>query len=168
MIILDPANLQKLLHEAFELSLKTPAASLANPGALAVGAIVINPQGNRYNSFSGADQGHGHAEELLFCQLDKDLIDCRGGILICTHEPCGRRTKAEKTSCANLVVSHGIKTVVFSIRETKPDFQSMDYLLSRGIEVIQMNPPEPSLSEKHDRRRIVLALKYRRHETPAL
>ncbi|MEJ0063936.1 MAG: hypothetical protein WDO70_12305 [Alphaproteobacteria bacterium] len=131
----------QLISCAFELASRTPKHLLTREGALAVGAILIDKGGGCHGTYSGADHGLGHAEELLFREAAKKAVACEGGILISTHEPCFRRSDPNRMSCAKLIAQYQIGTVIFSVREQKPPFQSLSFLQETGVRVIQVPTP---------------------------
>lgn len=104
-----------------------------------VGAVVVKDGKILGTSYRGELGPGDHAE---FTLLSKKLegIDCSGGTLFTTLEPCTHRKT--KKPCSHWIVEKQIKTVYIGMYDPNPLIfgQGYEYLKSNGVEVLNYPP----------------------------
>ena len=131
------------LLRAIELAQFCPPASSSQGGpsetAFSVGAILFDASGQEVaTGYSRETDPISHAEEVAIMKARDDGTDIRGGTIVCSLEPCGRRL-SRPLSCADLIISAGIKRVVYCAGEPAKFFKEPDgavKLKAAGIEVL--------------------------------
>jgi pyrimidine deaminase RibD-like protein len=96
---------------AFDLSAK----AIPTPTAYCVGAVLVKDNRIISTGFSREIEGNTHAEQVCLLKLSNPLT-AKNSTIYTTMEPCGLRLSGN-VSCSSLIISHGIKRVVYGIRE---------------------------------------------------
>jgi diaminohydroxyphosphoribosylaminopyrimidine deaminase/5-amino-6-(5-phosphoribosylamino)uracil reductase len=101
------------LREAVALSRLCPPSRTA----FSVGAIMVAADGVELaRGFSRERGEHDHAEQVALGKADRAGIPAVGATVYSSLEPCGARRSAP-VPCAQLIVRHGIRRVVFALAE---------------------------------------------------
>ncbi|MBS3174387.1 hypothetical protein J4440_00730 [Candidatus Woesearchaeota archaeon] len=108
-----------------------------------VGAIVLSENGRiigegRKRHINGTKYSILHAERVALNEAEGEEPFC----LVTTLEPCYRSDKQLLSSCAELIVNRGIKSVVFGTIDISTVVNScvgINYLRKHGIETIVFN-----------------------------
>jgi pyrimidine deaminase RibD-like protein len=96
---------------AFDLSAK----AIPTPTAYCVGAVLVKDNRIISTGFSREIEGNTHAEQVCLLKLSNPHT-AKNSTIYTTMEPCGLRLSGN-VSCSSLIISHGIKRVVYGIRE---------------------------------------------------
>ncbi len=124
------------MKSALDLARKARGTTLPNP---AVGAVVLDAQGNVAGSAATQPPGGMHAEALALAQAGERA---RGGTLIVTLEPCvdfpGKRTPA----CSARTIAAGVGKVVIGSLDPNPHVagKGLEQLRQAGIEITREDP----------------------------
>lgn len=81
-----------------------------------VGCVVLDKNGNEISSGYHAKYGEAHAEADALNKLK--IGDAKDGTLIVSLEPCTHYGKTPP--CADLIIKHGLKTVVVGMEDPNP------------------------------------------------
>jgi diaminohydroxyphosphoribosylaminopyrimidine deaminase/5-amino-6-(5-phosphoribosylamino)uracil reductase len=131
------------LAAAIECSRLSPPA----PDHYAVGAVIVGAGGRVLaTGYTGETDPHYHAEEAALAKLAG--VDLTGATLYSSLEPCTTR-RSRPRSCADLVVSAGLRRVVFALREPPvfADGRGAEHLLAAGIEVVELSEYGSAVAE---------------------
>lgn len=126
------------MRTALRLARKVRGTTLPNP---AVGAVVLDAQGEIAGTGSTQPPGGPHAEAVALAQAGDRA---RGGTLVVTLEPCvdfpGKRTPA----CSGRTISAGIARVVVGSLDPNPHVagRGIGQLREAGIEVSREDPDD--------------------------
>ena len=98
-----------------------------------VGAIIVREEEILAEGYHGT-YGGPHAEQDLLKKVDQKM--CSDATLYVNLEPCCHRGKTEP--CTNLILEHGIATVVYGMQDPNPhvDGKGITTLREAGVEVI--------------------------------
>jgi 5-amino-6-(5-phosphoribosylamino)uracil reductase len=111
-----------------------------------VGAVLVTACGAEFEGYTGETAPDNHAEEEVVSKALASGVDLKGATIYSTMEPCTRRS-SKPESCTDLIIRHGMKKVVFALRE--PDrFVRCDgvrRLVDAGIEVVEMAAYAPDV-----------------------
>ena len=125
------------LQAAIELSRQCPPSTTA----FSVGAIVVDESGSTLaDGYSRRDDSREHAEEAALRSIGADDVRLERATIYSSLEPCSVR-KSRPRSCAELIVTAGIRRVVFALREP-PIFVAgagADMLRAAGVEVVEIS-----------------------------
>jgi diaminohydroxyphosphoribosylaminopyrimidine deaminase / 5-amino-6-(5-phosphoribosylamino)uracil reductase len=133
------------LLEAIELSRSCPAVATA----YAVGAVVVDGAGRELSrAYSRETDPAAHAEEAALAKVSgygRDakagggVIDLSDATIYTSLEPCGTRRSRPRT-CAELILTAGIRRVVFALREPPilAEGGGAGQLRAAGVEVVEM------------------------------
>ena len=110
-----------------------------------VGAVIVKNGKILSRAYSDETKEKGHAEELAIKRSKKDIS---GATIYTTMEPCGFGP-SNRTSCSNLIISSGIKRVVYGVKdpEVKIPCNGIEKLKEAGIEVFHLKELEKSCRE---------------------
>jgi len=141
---MEPFPYHDALRRAIELSRLCPPAK-----TFAVGAILFDASGEEVaTGYSRETDGVSHAEEVALTKARKSMHDVRGGTMICSLEPCGKRASSPQ-SCVDLIVAAGLARVVYALAEPPLFFEPSGtaQLKAAGVEVIVLPELAPIVSE---------------------
>jgi diaminohydroxyphosphoribosylaminopyrimidine deaminase/5-amino-6-(5-phosphoribosylamino)uracil reductase len=130
------------LYSAYEQAIFAAGNSDPNP---AVGATIVDRQGNTLSSGYTQRAGFAHAERQALAQVaDRDLRDCT---MYVTLEPCCHHGRTPP--CVDAIVERGLRRVVIAERDFAAEVQgrSVAMLRDNGIEVLEW-PAEDFRREK--------------------
>lgn len=99
-----------------ERALECSQQSMVDDSRYRVGAVVVTPDGRRFEGYTGETDPTNHAEEKAVAKALAAGADLRGATIYSTMEPCTSR-KSSPESCTDLIIRHGIRRVVFALRE---------------------------------------------------
>lgn len=103
----------RLMRDAYEISRSCPYTEKA----YSVGAIITDENSSIISTgYSRETADNVHAEEVAIQKAINLGISLLGATIYSTMEPCGKRLSG-KTCCADLIISSGIKRVVYGIKE---------------------------------------------------
>jgi riboflavin-specific deaminase-like protein len=109
--------------------------------AYSVGAIIVDGQGNEMaHGYSREGDAQVHAEEAALAKLPVGDPRLPSATLYSTMEPCAER-RSRPRSCVQLILSAGIRRVVFACREpalfvARP--RGAEQLAAAGVSVIEL------------------------------
>ncbi len=98
-----------------------------------VGCVVLDKDGEIISTGYHSKCGENHAERDALLKLEKG--QAKGGILYVNLEPCSHYGKTPP--CTDLIIEHGLKTVVIGMRDPNPKVDGVSKLRAAGIEVIE-------------------------------
>lgn len=131
---MEQINYHEVLLRAVELSKFCPPAQ-----AFSVGAIIFDVKGQEVaTGYSRETDAVSHAEEIAILKAKNDGTDIRGGTIICSLEPCGKRM-SRPVSCADHIIKAGIKRVIYATFEPPVFFNETTgtaKLEAAGVEVV--------------------------------
>jgi diaminohydroxyphosphoribosylaminopyrimidine deaminase / 5-amino-6-(5-phosphoribosylamino)uracil reductase len=122
------------LLEAIELSRSCPEVATA----YAVGAVVVDAAGRELSrAYSRETDPAAHAEEAALAKLIG--VDLGQATIYTSLEPCGTRRSRPRT-CAELILTAGLRRVVFALREPPilAEGGGAQLLRAAGVEVVEM------------------------------
>ena len=122
--------MQRYMNMCLELARKGQGKTSPNP---LVGCVVLNKSGEIISTGYHAKYGEKHAERDALSKIK--VGDAKGGTLFVNLEPCSHYGKTPP--CTDLIVKHGIKTVVIGMRDPNPKVDGISVLRKSGIEVIE-------------------------------
>ncbi len=125
-----PADIT-FMQEALELARRGIALTSPNP---AVGALVVDPQGETVGRGSHIYEGVKHAEVLALEQAGEKA---QGSTLYLTLEPCCHQGRTGP--CVDAIIAAGIKRVVAATHDPNPQVGGKGFarLRAAGIKVTQ-------------------------------
>lgn len=97
-----------------------------------VGCVVLDKEGNLLSTGYHAKCGENHAERDALLKLKNG--QAQGGTLYVNLEPCSHYGKTPP--CTDLIIEHGLKTVVIGMRDPNPKVDGISKLREAGIEVV--------------------------------
>ncbi len=100
------------LERALENSLHAPKIA----ERYRVGAVVVTADGREFDGYTGETDAASHAEEVAIGKALAAGADLVGATIYSTMEPCTQR-KSRPESCTDLIIRHGLRRVVFALRE---------------------------------------------------
>lgn len=118
------------MNICLELAMKGRGKTSPNP---LVGCVVLDKNGEVISIGYHAGYGENHAERDALMKLK--VGDARGGTLYVNLEPCSHFGKTPP--CTDLIIEHGLKTVVIGMRDPNPKVDGVKKLREAGIEVIE-------------------------------
>ena len=102
-----------LLRRVIELSRQCPPS----PGAFSVGALILDAADNQVaTGYSRETRDTVHAEEAALEKARQKNTDLRGGTVISSLEPCGKRLSG-RICCADQIIAAGVIRVVYALAE---------------------------------------------------
>ncbi len=105
-----------------------------------VGAVVLTRDGQEFDGYTHENGPNNHAEEEAIAKAAAAGADLKGATVYSTMEPCSRRS-SKPEPCADLIIRHGFKRVVYALRE--PDrfvrCEATQKLMVAGIEVCELD-----------------------------
>jgi diaminohydroxyphosphoribosylaminopyrimidine deaminase/5-amino-6-(5-phosphoribosylamino)uracil reductase len=141
------------MNLAIDLAYLCPRAD----GAYAVGAVVVDEQGNEMSrGYSRETDPVVHAEESALAKIPEGDSRLTGASIYSTLEPCSQR-KSRPRSCTQLILDAGIRRVVIAWREPSlfvADCQGVELLSQADVTVVEM--PELAGRAKEPNRHLFL------------
>ncbi len=122
--------MQRYMNICLELAMKGRGKTSPNP---LVGCVVLDKNGDVISTGYHAKCGENHAERDALLKLN--VGDAEGGTLYVNLEPCSHYGKTPP--CTDLIIEHGLKTVVIGMRDSNPKVDGVKKLREAGIEVIE-------------------------------
>ncbi len=125
------------LKQAANLSRSAPSKMTS----FSVGCVIADASRSLVSTGYSQELGdHWHAEAVAIEKARHKSIKLSECTLYSSLEPCSIR-KSRRESCCSLILHHGIKRVVFGMREPLVfvDGRGLETLSSAGIEVIELN-----------------------------
>ncbi|MBQ9893861.1 MAG: bifunctional diaminohydroxyphosphoribosylaminopyrimidine deaminase/5-amino-6-(5-phosphoribosylamino)uracil reductase RibD [Ruminococcus sp.] len=121
------------MREAISLAEKGMGFVSPNP---MVGAVIVK-DGKIIGKGWHKKYGDLHAERNAFADCDEKNIDCSGGDIYVTLEPCCHQGKTPP--CTEAIIQHGIKRVFIGSPDPNPlvSGKGVNILRSHGIEVTE-------------------------------
>lgn len=107
-------NYEKYMKKCIKLALKGDGHTSPNP---LVGCVVLDKNGKEISTGYHKAYGEAHAEANALNKLK--IGEAKGGTLIVNLEPCSHFGKTPP--CADLVIKHGIKTLVIGMKDPNPN-----------------------------------------------
>lgn len=123
---------EKSMKRCIELAKRGVGSVSPNPMA---GCVVYDKNDNLIAEGWHQKYGENHAERNALLSLK--CGDAAGGTLFVNLEPCSHYGKTPP--CADLIIEHGLKTVVIGMRDVNPIVQGngIKKLKDAGIEVVE-------------------------------
>lgn len=118
------------MNICLELAMKGRGKTSPNP---LVGCVVLDENGEVISTGYHAGYGLNHAERDALLKLN--VGDAKGGTLYVNLEPCSHYGKTPP--CTDLIIEHGLKTVVIGMRDPNPKVDGVSKLRAAGIEVVE-------------------------------
>ncbi len=118
------------MNICLELAMKGRGKTSPNP---LVGCVVLDKNGEIISTGYHAKYGDNHAERDALLKLN--IGDAKGGTLYVNLEPCSHFGKTPP--CTDLIIEHGLKTVVIGMCDPNPKVDGVSKLRVAGIEVIE-------------------------------
>lgn len=118
------------MNICLELAMKGRGKTSPNP---LVGCVVTDKNGEIISTGYHAGYGLNHAERDALLKLK--VGDAEGGTLYVNLEPCSHYGKTPP--CTDLIIEHGLKTVVIGMRDPNPKVDGVAKLRAAGIEVVE-------------------------------
>lgn len=120
------------LRRAIEISKN----SVPSATSYRVGAVVVTPQGEVFEGYTGETDAKNHAEEEAIAKAIKAGTNLCGSTIYASMEPCSTRA-SKPISCSELIIKHGFRKVVFASSEPPlfVECTGADNLEKAGIEV---------------------------------
>ena len=125
------------LKQAVKLSWSVPSRMTS----FSVGCVIADAGRSLVSTGYSQELGdHWHAEAVAIEKALHKSIKLAECTLYTSLEPCSIR-KSGREACCSLILNHGIKRVVFGMREPLlfVDGRGIETLSSAGIEVIELN-----------------------------
>ena len=118
---------RKYLQQTLDLARRGAALASPNPQ---VGAIVLDPSGEKVGEGTHAYEGVEHAEALALAEAGDRA---RGGTLYVSLEPCSHQGRTGP--CTNAILQAGVKRVVAPVADPNPKVDGFAKLRAAGVEV---------------------------------
>jgi len=103
-----------------------------------VGAVLVKDGKVISRAYSDETNDNGHAEELALKKASENVF---GATMYVTMEPCSTRPST-RFSCTDLIISSGIKRIVYGTRDPDIKCQGIERLIYQGIQVTHLKPLE--------------------------